>query len=79
MCAKLEWHGLKRGRTRAASKPILPVPKRPTMPQMPISPLPGDLAQRPSPVPLVQHPLVRVNYTKTELREMLAEAVRNTI
>ena len=65
MCAKLQRLGLKRAHKPPTSKPvILSVRRRP-----------ADVAPRPHPV---RKSLERVDYTKRELQEMLAKAVKNT-
>lgn len=67
VCAKLQRLGLKRGHKPPTAKPVIvSVPKRPVPA--------NQLSQPPQP----QQHLVRVNYTKRQLYEMLAQAVRNT-
>jgi GcrA cell cycle regulator len=74
VCAKLQRLGLKRGPKPPTAKPVILAVRKP----------PGDLVRRPSPVrhepplPSPRRPLPHVDYTKPQLYEMLAQAVRNT-
>ena len=69
VCAKLQRLGLRRGHKSPTAKPMILAARR----------RPVDIAPPPAPRQQpTRNPFERVEYTKSELRAMLAEAVRNT-